>query len=156
MIVKATETTRTFADLFKQIKDKAGNQIEGIQTIRKSRGGNLVLEMEKGLEGCKLEKTVKEVLGEEHKIKRVAPKIFYEVRDIDATLERDEIRNEIARALKMESNDVEIKTVRFGYGGTKIAILTVPTNMLEKIGEENKMRIGYTSMYVESKERKTC
>lgn len=45
----------------------------------------------------------------------------------------------------IESNEVEIKTIRFGYGGTKTAIITVPTSMLEKMGEENRMKIGYTS-----------
>ncbi|XP_076660711.1 uncharacterized protein LOC143364090 [Halictus rubicundus] len=125
--------------------DKAGNKIEGIQTVRKSRGGDLIIEMEKGREGVNLEKAVKEVLGEEHKIKRVAPKIFYEVRDIDPTLEREEVRNEIAKALQIENSEIEVKTVRFGYGGTKTAIITVPTGMLEKIGEENKVRVGYTA-----------
>lgn len=144
VIIKASEN-RTYADLFKQIKDKAGNRIEGIQTIRKSRGGDLVIEMEKGQEGGKLEQTVKEVLGEEHRIKRVAPRIFYEIRDVDPTLEREEIRSEIAREMKIEASEVEIKTVRFSYGGTKIVIMTIPTSMLEKIGEENKIRIGYTT-----------
>lgn len=53
--------------------------------------------MEKGLEGSKLEKTVKEVLGENHKVKRVAPRIFYEIRDIDPAMEKEEIKNEVNR-----------------------------------------------------------
>lgn len=85
------------------------------------------------------------MLGEEHRIKRVAPKILYEVRDIDPTMEREEVKSEISKTLQIGINEVEVKTIRFGYGGTKTAIIAIPTSMLEKIGEENKIKIGYTA-----------
>lgn len=61
VIIKTSET-KTFADLFKQIKTKAGDQIKGrksFQMVRKSRGGDLVIEMEKGVDSSRFEKLQK-------------------------------------------------------------------------------------------------
>lgn len=144
IIVKTTEK-RTFADLFKTLKSEAGTKMEGIRMVRKSRGGDLIIEMEKGTKGAELENIVKNTLGEEHKVRRVAPKNFYEIKGIDPTLEREEIREELAKTLNINVDEVEMKTIRYGYGDTKIAIVTLPTKAEEIIKNEWKIKLGFTN-----------
>ncbi|XP_076659506.1 uncharacterized protein LOC143362891 [Halictus rubicundus] len=74
----------------------------------------------------------------------MAPRILYEIRDIDPTLEKEELREEIARSLTIDTNEIEIKTTRIGLNGTKTAIISLPTRLLEKVPEELKIKIGFT------------
>lgn len=143
IVVKATEN-KTYADLFKQLKKQAGGRMDGIQTVRKSRGGDLIIEMERNVNGVGLENVVRETLGEGHKVRRMTPKIAYEVRDVDPTLEKEEVVAEIARELKIETGEIEVKTVRFGYGGTKIVIINLPSKITEDIEGVEKIRVGFT------------
>lgn len=144
IIIKTSEK-KTFADLFKDLKKGAGEKLQGIQTIRKSRAGDLILEMEKNSNSEIMEKLVKETLGEEHKVKKMSPKVLYEIKDVDPTLERDEVREEIAKSLQTEKEEIEIKSIRFGFGGTKVAIINLPAGLGERIGEEREIKIGFMS-----------
>lgn len=143
IVVKATES-RTFADLFKKLKNEAGGKMDGIQTVRKSRGGDLIIEMEKDVNGGGLEKVVRETLGEDHRVRRMTPKVTFEIRDVDPTLEREEVIREIARELKIETGEIDIKTIRFGYGGTKTVIINLPAKTTEGIEGMEKIRVGFT------------
>lgn len=144
IIVKPSEN-RSFADLFKQLKNSAGDKMEGIQTIRKSRGGDLIIEMEKDANGIGFEKIVKDTLGTEYKVRRLTPKVIYEIKDVDPTLEKEEIAAELAREIKLEKQEIEVKSLRFGYGGTKTAIVSLPSKMLTRLEGEVKIKIGFTN-----------
>lgn len=144
IIVKTSEGGKTFAELFKQLKDTAGEKLQGIQMVRKSRGGDLILEMEKETSGSTLENVIKETLGENHSIKRMAPKVFYEVKDIDPSYEKEDFTVNLAENLHLNKSEIETKTFRFGYGGTKLAIISVPVKAFEILKEESKHKIGFT------------
>lgn len=118
--------------------------MEGIQTIRKSRGGDLIIEMEKDANAGGLEEVVKDTLGADYKVRRLTPKVTYEIRDVDPTLEKEEIAVELAREIKLEAQEIEVKSVRFGYGGTKTAIVCLPSKVLNSIEGESKLKLGFT------------
>lgn len=147
IIIKTTEK-RSFADLFKQLKANPGENMNGIHTVRKSRGGDIVIEMEKGKNAGLLEKFAKETLGEECLIRRMAPKVIYEIKDLDPTIEKEELQEELAHRLQRQKEEIQIKTIRYGYGGTKTAIVSVSSEVLEILGQENKLRIGFTNCRV--------
>ncbi|XP_076660075.1 uncharacterized protein LOC143363362 [Halictus rubicundus] len=125
-----------------------GSKMEGIRTVRKSRGGDLIIEMEKTTNGIGFEKIVKETLGEEHVVRRLTPKVSFEIKDVDPTLEKEEIITELAREIKLELHEIKIKTSRFGFGGTKTVIVNFPAKALEKLKGTSKIKIGFTNCRV--------
>lgn len=144
IIVKASEK-KTFADLFRELKANAGDKIGGIQTVRKSRGGDLLIELQKDTNCSEFEKVVKESLGTTQPIRRLAPRVTYEIKDIDPTLEKEEIIEEIAKKLQVDVEEVVIKNMRFGYGGTRTAIVSFTKALEDRLIEGNRVRIGFTS-----------
>lgn len=86
-MVKTTEG-KSFADLFKKIKNGAGDKLDGIRTVRKSRGGYLVIEMEKEANCSEFTRVVREALGDKNSIRRLAPRVTFEFRDIPYPGER--------------------------------------------------------------------
>ncbi|XP_076301560.1 uncharacterized protein LOC143219497 [Lasioglossum baleicum] len=111
----AKEKDAQLQDLFKDLKTKAGDKIGGIQTIRKSRAGDLLIELRKDTNSTDFEKMVKDSLRPSQQTKRLVHKITYEIRDIDPTLEKEELRAELASKLQIEVNEVEIRSKRYGY-----------------------------------------
>ncbi|XP_076301777.1 uncharacterized protein LOC143219856 [Lasioglossum baleicum] len=146
ILVKATNE-RTYADLFKKLKTEAADKMQGIQMVRRSRGGDLILELDKNANHMILEDTVKATLGSEFAVRKLTPKVTLEIKDLDPSMDKEEIRREIARSAdvgELGESEIEMKSLRFGYGGTKTAIVALPTRIASKLGEENKIKVGFT------------
>lgn len=143
ILVKVTEG-RTYADLFKEIKTKTNRKIDGIETIRKSRGGDLVIELGKETNSKEFEKVVQNALGKSSSVRRLSPKINFEIKDIDPTIEKDELINELAERTETDLRQIEIKNIRFAHGGTRTAIVSLPAESAIKLDAESRIRIGCT------------
>lgn len=144
-IMVKTPGGKTFADLFKELKDGAGEKLKGIETIRRSRGGDLIIELEKRTDPMEFEKTVKETLGDTHSVRKLRPRVTFEIKGIDPTLTSEDIKSEIAREFGDTSGtEVEIKTTRFGYGGTKNAIVVLTAEGAAVMDKERRIKIGLT------------
>ncbi|XP_076301825.1 uncharacterized protein LOC143219915 [Lasioglossum baleicum] len=147
IVVKATKE-RTFADLFKQLKNEAPDKVGGIQMVRRSRGGDLIIELEKNTNSLDMEQTVRATLGKEFKVRKLAPKVALEIKELDPTMEKEEIRRAIAKSIdigEMAESEIEVRALRIGYGGTKSAIIAVPVETAKKLNEEGKIKIGFTN-----------
>lgn len=55
------------------------------------------------------EMVVKNTLGEDHKVKRLAPGVTFEIKEIDPTVEREELIEEVAEKIHTNKNYIEIK-----------------------------------------------
>ncbi|XP_076301692.1 uncharacterized protein LOC143219705 [Lasioglossum baleicum] len=143
---KATKD-RTFADLFKTLKSEASSRMEGIHTVKKSRGGNLIIKMRKDTNCNAMEQTVRDTLGKDFQVKKLTPKITLEIKDLDPTLEKEEVRKEIADSLKLgewAESEIEVRSLRSSFEGTKTAIVSVPVESMRELGEGNRIQIGFT------------
>ncbi|XP_076301653.1 uncharacterized protein LOC143219636 [Lasioglossum baleicum] len=146
IVVKATKD-RTFADLFKTLKSEASSRMEGIHTVKKSRGGDLIIEMRKDTNCNAMEQTVRDTLGKDFQVKKLTPKITLEIKDLDPTLEKEEVRKEIADCLKLgewAESEKEVRSLRSSFEGTKTAIVSVPVESMRELGEGNRIQIGFT------------
>lgn len=115
--------------------------------VRKSRG-NLVIEMEKDANCGEFTEVVKETLGKNQAIRRLARRITYKIKDINPTIEKEELKQGLEKKLEVqesETQSIEVKTIRFGYAGTRTAMVVLPMSAAEKIGDEAKIKIGFTS-----------
>ncbi|XP_076301778.1 uncharacterized protein LOC143219857 [Lasioglossum baleicum] len=147
-ILIKTTVGRTFADLFRELKTNTGDKMAGIQTVRKSRGGDLLIELQKDMKSCEFEKIVKDSLGASQQTRRLVQRVIYEIKDIDPTLEKEELREELAAKLQIGKEEVEIRNKRFGFGGTSTIIVALPKAIGEKVLEDRRIRLGYTSCRV--------
>ncbi|XP_076301802.1 uncharacterized protein LOC143219879 [Lasioglossum baleicum] len=120
----------------------------GIQMVRRSRGGVLIIELEKNTNSLDMEQTVRATLGKEFKVRKLAPKVALEIKELDPTMEKEEIRRAIAKSIdigEMAESEIEVRALRIGYGGTKSAIIAVPVETAKKLNEEGKIKIGFTN-----------
>ncbi|XP_076301796.1 uncharacterized protein LOC143219874 [Lasioglossum baleicum] len=138
----------TTHEITRVLKNNAGDKMAGIETVRKSRGGDLLIELRKDTKSSDFEKIVKDSLGDSQQTRRLVNRVTYEIKDIDPTLEKEELREELAAKLQIEKEEVEIRSKRFGFGGTSTIIVALPAAIGEKLLEDKKIRIGYTSCRV--------
>lgn len=118
-IILGTSEAKSYADVLRDLRIKAGTKLDGIQSVRKSRGGDGGGELAKDTDMEKLEKTIKETLGDEQNIKKKKPKILLEIKHIDPTVDREEMTDAITRKLDIKSTDLNIKTIKTTYEGIK-------------------------------------
>lgn len=143
IIIKKTET-KTYAEMLKNIRQEMGNNLTGIQTIRKTRGGDVLLELEKDADTTKTREKVNKVLGSVTEIKTKTPNNLYEIKGVDPSLEDDEIINELARELDWNKDTIKIKSKKENYYGNNNIIIEIPDNEAKNIEIEKTVKIGYT------------
>lgn len=100
-IILKTSEGKSYSEVFKNLKKNSSNNLNGIQTARKSRGGDVILEMEKNVDPSKVEMTIKKSLGLEQIIRKVSLRALLEVKNIDPTTCEEDL-------IEIASNKLEI------------------------------------------------
>lgn len=90
VVIKAKEG-QTYADILRNLKTKVGENLAGIQSVRRSRGGDAVLEIGKDADASKIEENIVSAFGNGDIIKKLTPKTSIEIGNIDPTVDKSEI-----------------------------------------------------------------
>lgn len=143
IIIKATEGN-TYASILKNLKEKAGNSLVGIQTVRRSRGGDVILELEKNTDLGETEVKIRNSMGTNQVIRKATPRTKIEIGNIDPTVDKPELLDAIAENCQIAPAEVIIKSLRTTFRGNSRAIIEIPTEAASCIIEKNRIRLGYT------------
>lgn len=146
IIIKSKES-QTYASMLKEIKKELGNNLEGIQTIRKTRSGDVLLELEKNSDITKTRETMNRALGTKAEVKTKTPMNLYEVKGVDPTLDRDGIKDELTMELGWNNEAIKIKSIKENYNGNNNVIIEIAEQEIKNkdIDMEGKLKIGYTN-----------
>ncbi|XP_076638288.1 uncharacterized protein LOC143350223 [Colletes latitarsis] len=139
-----TAGAKTYAEVFKEIAGKAKTCLENIKVVRKSRKGELIVEFTKAGSAARSKDVILGNLGEEYSVRAMVPRTEVEIRDLDPICEATEVLEGFCSAFGIEEKaGVRVKTLRYTYLGTQIAVLELPTALAAKV-DNRKVKIGYT------------
>ena len=116
--------------------------------IRKTRDGNLLIELRKDSKLGEVSGAIRQA-AENHMLVRVVrpmvPTVTIELRDIEETTTEEEIREAFFAALVEATPDqVEVKALRAGPRGTKVALVVAPRAIAAaKVLKPGKVRVGW-------------
>lgn len=114
---------RSYADLLKEIKvkmDPKSDLAKEIKTIRKTRGGDMLLVINNRNTGCtqKLKTEIGKIMGKEHIRALGGPqdKIIV-IKDMDELVQKQEILEAILNVIQSTADDCKLGELRPRYGG---------------------------------------
>lgn len=87
---------------------------------------------------------MKKAIGEGNRIKRLTPKIFYETKGVDPTLNDTEITVELAKELKWEQDNIKIKSKKENFTGNNNVIVEITDWDATNTNNEYKLKLGFT------------
>lgn len=131
-----------------------------VEKLRRTNAGNIliVLSRDNTDKGHALQQTIVGILNDEATVISRGPQEDLEIRDLDDTTTKEDI---LAALQKTAGEECQIpaeaiKSLRKAYGGTQIAILTLPATIAHKvIGEHGRIRIGWVNCRIRLTERPT-
>lgn len=149
---------KTYAEMVQELKkeftkDKACEDIRG---VRQTREGHMLLEMKKdSVETDNVLKKVRAVMGSE-KVKKFTSKSTKKAVNIyglDMDLNELQVESALKKVINAPSEykELEVKALRPMYGGRKTATIVAPPEIVKKLINTHRIRIGLS--IVEVKER---
>lgn len=143
IVVKVPEG-QTFAQALKTIKEKVDIATAGVHvdTIRSTREGDIILEMEKG-EGkaAPLLKRI-ELAKVNLKARSIQQRETLEIKGLDGSTSRDELRGLLGKAFG-EEECFEVFSLRDAGRNTQRAVVGMARSMAERLLNEGKARLGW-------------
>lgn len=149
-----TTVEKTYEEILREIKSKVKREeMKGVKTVRKTRAENLLIELEEGKEEKEnpeiIKKLLQEKLGEEHRVVSLAQRRDFEIRDIDATVDKPELIEAIKEAIgDVKEEEIFIKTLRYSYNGTKIGVVVLEARWALEFAKLDKISVGFVKCKV--------
>lgn len=120
-----------------------------IKVIRKTRAGDVLLEMGKNLEDREgVRNAINSAIGNTGKTRHLIPKTTIEIRDLDSVTEEDEVRAAITRVLPNSTTEKKITVTKANGRGLRMAIITLNEAEATAILKNTRIKVGYTNCRV--------
>ena len=139
----------SYADMLKELKTKASPDEVGskVGKIRKTRDGNLLIELRKDSNLEEVSGAIRHAVGTELLVRPMVPTVTIEIRDLEETTTEEEIKEAFITALvEVTPDQVEVKALRAGPRGTKAALVVAPRALATaKVLKPGKVRVGWVN-----------
>lgn len=134
----------TFAEAVKRMKSNLGTAPDGVKKIRRTLIGDLLVEFDPGADVSCFYNKINGKMGLGIELKRLQPKFDVEIRDIDPSVEGQEVLTALAAQLKASSEDLRLKSLKTNKQGMKVAIIEMTESMTENVRQMTSVKIGWT------------
>lgn len=143
LAIMVTKDDKNFPDLIKTIRNKVDQAVTGdsITKMRKTMGGNLLIEINGGVEAAEAVKNeVARSLGPAAKVRRMMNEAPIEIRDLDEETTNEEVLAAVS-ALP-EGKTARLVSLRHTYGDAKTAVVVLPAAAAKQICTVGRIRVG--------------
>jgi hypothetical protein len=138
-----------YSQLFKKIKDRVihdGNQ-KAVRTMRKTREGFLLIEIEKGDGNVASIEKIVEIEAVGAKTRKLDPSgtTTFHIRGMDELTTADELEKTLKDLTDLKGTHRTVEKLRPAYGGTQVATLRVSKEMAGKMLQMKNVKVGLNS-----------
>lgn len=135
----------SYADMLRTLRERAGTvENSKVKTIRKTKTGSLILELEKGEQiNSDLLLNIKEILKEAAEIKSVTPKTTFEIRDLDSFTTPDEVERSIRGILRKENESINVRISKPNSRELVRAFVTVSQGIAGELLKLEYIQVGW-------------
>ncbi|XP_045783062.1 uncharacterized protein LOC123879413 [Maniola jurtina] len=145
---------RDYASVLKEVKSGLASEDVVFSKVRKTRKGDILLELEKAQDGSALQ--IKEKVGElcpNLTLRALKESADVIIRGLDVTVEKEEVEE----SLKQKVKEFHIKSFWENRYGSKTALVELPKEEAQKLADQKKIKIGWMRVPIRlSVERKRC
>jgi hypothetical protein len=150
-----------YSQLLKKIKDRViheGNQ-KAVRTMRKTREGSLLIEIEKGDGNVASIEKIGEIEAAGAKTRKLDPSgtTTLDIRGMDELTTADELEKALKNLTELKGTHLTVGKLRPAYGGTQVATFRVSKEMARKMLQMKNVKIGLNSCSIrESVDIRMC
>ena len=150
VLIKASgDNKMSYADMLKELKTKTNPDNVGskVGKIRKTGDGNLLIELQKDSKLGEVSGAIRQAVRNQMLVRPMVPTVTIELRDLEETTTEEEIREAFIDALVEATPDqVEVKVLRAGPRGTKVALVVAPRAIATaQVLKPGKVRVGWVN-----------
>ncbi|XP_044316453.1 uncharacterized protein LOC123037863 [Drosophila rhopaloa] len=145
VLVKPAEG-RSYAEVLRELREnlKPDETDTAIRSVRKTKSGDLLLELAKGSKSEKLCESIKHTLKENATVRTIRPLSKLEIRDLDSLTNEEEVITAIKFIIGEQSQEVKVRLTGANNSEQKRAFVILPTEEAAKILKEPRIKIGWT------------
>lgn len=141
------EQKESWANVLRSLRDKVGPEADGINMVRKTASGNLLIEFGRKADPTKFFEKIDGTLGEGVRARRLQQRLDLEVRDIErlttAAQDIQPVTDSAEGGLLIR--DIRCKVLREGPRATMVAVVEVPAPCADKILKKGRIKIGWVN-----------
>lgn len=144
------QTGVTYADMAKKVMGATG-EMKGLQTMRRARTGELLLEFQEKTELSGFKKVIERAVGSES-VRTLQSSRMLELRGLDILTEESDLVADLTAALKLQPGQVTLRSMRIIERiGTRIGLFVVPRKDAANLQEDMKVRMGHVMVPIRIK-----
>jgi len=134
----------SYADMVKEVKETVRDEAFTFDIApRRTKSGNLILEIKDKIHADTLAIALKRRFGEEREVRRPSPSVALIVIGIEDSVDEGELMS------TLEAHDPELKvsntiTIREGPNGVRTAVIRVPVSPGLKLARLKKLKVGWS------------
>lgn len=140
-----------FPTLVKNIRGNANREVIGDNVVgmRQTKAGGLLIELkgdQQQIEAVRAE--VSRLVGAEIEVRSQQQKTMVEIIDLDQWTDSEEVAGAVAAETGVNHEALKVVSVRKRFGGTKAAMVLVPTVACQKMLSHGRIRVGLVNCRV--------
>nr|XP_044248685.1 uncharacterized protein LOC123002501 [Drosophila takahashii] len=145
VLVRLTEG-KSYAEVLRDLRNsvKPENDVSNILSIRKTKSGDMLLELSRGSKAELLCETIKTRLKGDATVRTMKQQTKLEIRDIDSITEESEIISAIKTGIGDTTEEIKIHLTGVNSSEQRRAFVTLTTEDAAKILKDPRIRIGWT------------
>jgi hypothetical protein len=144
------KSTESYADILRRIRKEVPSGGE-VAAIRRTRGGDLLLQMRKGASSTEKLASAISAVAKNASVQRLVPSVVVEIRDLDEATDEKEIIEALGAVNERLLKEAKVIALRPAFGGTQLAVVKLPSNGSEGIIQGGRLRVGWVSCRVRSR-----
>ena len=135
------------------MKDRVDRQqvADNFNKIRQTETGDVLVQLQKGSNAKDITDTIAAVIGTEATVLKLAQQVALDVRDIDLNTTEVKEQKALAELAGVPVEALKVKAMHPAYGGTQMAIVTMPRGNALNIIRSRKANIGWLIARVREK-----
>lgn len=151
----------TYAEILSKVKsDPALEELGKMVTrIRRTLAGDLLLQLDKSAteQTARFRSSIETALGNEAEVKTRVHEVEVEIKDLDEVATKEDVCAALIQQIEEARGITEasIKSIRQAYGGTQIAVVSLPAEVAKKAIQVEKIRVGWVVCRIREKMRLT-
>lgn len=145
----------TYAEVIKKMKSSVNPSEIGVEisSMKRTKAGELIVKFKKGVgQAEKLKDALSNTLGDDVTIRSVARIQMVDIRDLDESTDKEELKDALIRATGIQLDGTfKILNLREAYGKTKQALVQMPANIATNLLKERKIKVGWVRCRLRAK-----
>lgn len=149
----------SFADVLKNLREniKPEETEVAVRSIRKTKTGAILLELDKGGKKNDFCDAIKGTLKDAADVRDVRPKVTVEIRDLDLFSTKEEVHSAIEEATDLQGEDIIVHLTEADNREQRRAFVSIPAASANTLMRTQRVKIGWTRCRVRYREEvKRC